>query len=110
MKLTSILAIYALFWTLSLFVILPIGVKTSEEMGEERGKGHADSAPHRSEEQTSELQSLISISYAVLCLKKKKKKIRKKKILKRHIQKNVTKKDKIITYQNNIKIKNHMKT
>src|SRR3546814_15737191 len=47
MKLTSILAIYALFWTLSLFVILPIGVKTSEEMGEERGKGHADSAPHR---------------------------------------------------------------
>src|SRR3546814_15542800 len=47
MKLTSILAIYALFWTLSLFVILPIGVKTSEEMGEERGKGHEDSAPHR---------------------------------------------------------------
>jgi predicted secreted protein len=47
MKLTSILAIYALFWTLSLFVILPIGVKTSEEMGEKSGKGHADSAPHR---------------------------------------------------------------
>src|SRR3546814_2200517 len=93
MKLTSILAIYALFWTLSLFVILPIGVKTSEEMGEERGKGHADSAPHRhdlkrkvvwttllasalfavrSEEHTSELQSLMRISYAVFCLKKKK--------------------------------------
>src|SRR3546814_3685786 len=102
MKLTSILAIYALFWTLSLFVILPIGVKTSEEMGEERGKGHADSAPHRhdlkrkvvwttllasalfavfyanyiygwvrSEEHTSELQSLMRISYAVFCLTKK---------------------------------------
>src|SRR3546814_5353269 len=31
--------------------------------------------PHRSEEHTSELQSLMRISYAVLCLKKKKKDI-----------------------------------
>src|SRR3546814_2626934 len=31
---------------------------------------------HRSEEHTSELQSLMRISYAVFCLKKKKKKIR----------------------------------
>src|SRR3546814_5271952 len=40
----------------------------------ERG-GHAD-APHlaRSEEHTSELQSLMRISYAVFCLKKKKNK------------------------------------
>src|SRR3546814_2082500 len=30
--------------------------------------------PHRSEEHTSELQSLMRISYAVFCLKKKKKK------------------------------------
>src|SRR3546814_6644065 len=30
---------------------------------------------HRSEEHTSELQSLMRISYAVFCLKKKKKKI-----------------------------------
>src|SRR3546814_7444642 len=29
------------------------------------------SAPHRSEEHTSELQSLMRISYAVFCLKKK---------------------------------------
>src|SRR3546814_6715746 len=29
--------------------------------------------PHRSEEHTSELQSLMRISYAVFCLKKKKK-------------------------------------
>src|SRR3546814_1865195 len=34
----------------------------------------------RSEEQTSELQSLMRISYAVLCLKKKKKKINKLKV------------------------------
>src|SRR3546814_4894881 len=33
---------------------------------------------HRSEEHTSELQSLMRISYAVFCLKKKKKKIRTK--------------------------------
>src|SRR3546814_8441105 len=31
-------------------------------------------APHRSEEHTSELQSLMRISYAVLCLKKKNRK------------------------------------
>src|SRR3546814_6078871 len=35
--------------------------------------------PFRSEEHTSELQSLMRISYAVFCLKKKKKKINKRK-------------------------------
>src|SRR3546814_8907714 len=34
-----------------------------------------DFAQHRSEEHTSELQSLMRISYAVFCLKKKKKQI-----------------------------------
>src|SRR3546814_2089622 len=34
-------------------------------------------SPTRSEEHTSELQSLMRISYAVFCLKKKKKKIKK---------------------------------
>src|SRR3546814_3676484 len=34
----------------------------------------------RSEEHTSELQSLMRISYAVFCLKKKKKKIQRKKV------------------------------
>ena len=37
----------------------------------------------RSEEHTSELQSLLPISYAVFCLKKKKKKKKKKKIKKK---------------------------
>src|SRR3546814_9726927 len=36
-------------------------------------------APERSEEHTSELQSLMRISYAVFCLKKKNKTIHKKK-------------------------------
>ena len=47
MRVTSGLAIYVLFWTLSLFLVLPFGVRTSEEEGEERGAGHAESAPHR---------------------------------------------------------------
>src|SRR3546814_3449949 len=34
---------------------------------------HADAKERRSEEHTSELQSLMRISYAVFCLKKKKK-------------------------------------
>src|SRR3546814_3821339 len=34
---------------------------------------HADRSGERSEEHTSELQSLMRISYAVFCLKKKKK-------------------------------------
>ena len=46
MKLQSVLAIYILFWTISLFLVLPFGVRTSEEAGAERVPGHADSAPH----------------------------------------------------------------
>src|SRR3546814_3689472 len=34
--------------------------------------GHINGGQHRSEEHTSELQSLLRISYAVFCLKKKK--------------------------------------
>ena len=47
MKLTSILAIYILFWTLSLFLVLPFGVRTAEEEGSRAAPGHAESAPHR---------------------------------------------------------------
>ena len=47
MKLASILAIYVLFWTLSLFLVLPFGVRTAEEEGTKAAPGHAESAPHR---------------------------------------------------------------
>jgi predicted secreted protein len=47
MKLTSILAIYLLFWTLALFLVLPFGVRTPEEEGTSAAPGHAESAPHR---------------------------------------------------------------
>jgi predicted secreted protein len=44
-KFTSILAIYALFWVMSAFVLLPLGVKTHDEEGIEKVPGQADSAP-----------------------------------------------------------------
>ena len=47
MKLTSISAIYFLLFVASAFFLLPFGVKTHEELGEERVPGQADSAPHR---------------------------------------------------------------
>jgi predicted secreted protein len=42
----SIAAVYLLFWVLSLFLVLPWGVRTDEEVGVERLPGHAESAPH----------------------------------------------------------------
>ena len=46
MRWTSILAIYILFWTISLFLVLPFGVRTAEEAGADVQPGHAESAPH----------------------------------------------------------------
>lgn len=45
MKLTSVLAIYALFWVMSAFLFLPFGIKTHDEAGIEKIPGQADSAP-----------------------------------------------------------------
>ena len=45
MKWTSILAIYFLFWVMSAFLLLPFGVRTHEELGLEKTRGQADSAP-----------------------------------------------------------------
>lgn len=47
MRFQSALAIYVLFWVMSLFLVLPFGVRTDEEAGAERVPGHAESAPHR---------------------------------------------------------------
>ena len=47
MIITSIAAIYLLFWMMSLFFVLPFGVRTAEEEGAESLPGHAESAPHR---------------------------------------------------------------
>lgn len=45
MKVTSIIAIFVLFWAMSAFVLLPFGIKTHEEMGIDKVPGQADSAP-----------------------------------------------------------------
>lgn len=47
MKLSSIVAIYILFFAASAFLLLPFGVKTDEEAGSPKIPGQADSAPHR---------------------------------------------------------------
>lgn len=46
MQTSSAIAVYLLFWFLSLFLVLPFGVRTDEEVGVERRPGHAESAPH----------------------------------------------------------------
>lgn len=45
MKLQSALAIYLLFWTITLFAVLPFGVKTHDEAGSPPVPGQAPSAP-----------------------------------------------------------------
>lgn len=45
MQWTSILAIYALVWVMSAFLMLPFGVRTADELGEQKVPGQADSAP-----------------------------------------------------------------
>jgi predicted secreted protein len=45
MRWTSMLAIYALFWVLSGFLVLPFGLRTPEEAGQDIGRGHVASAP-----------------------------------------------------------------
>ena len=45
MNWTSVVAIYALFWVLSAFVVMPFGVRTHDEAGIAKVPGQADSAP-----------------------------------------------------------------
>jgi predicted secreted protein len=45
MQITSIAAIYFLFWVMSAFMMLPFGVRTADEAGEARVPGQAESAP-----------------------------------------------------------------
>ena len=47
MSLAFGLAIYFIVWWIVLFAILPFGVRTSEEVGEKKLPGFAESAPHR---------------------------------------------------------------
>lgn len=59
MKWTSISAIYFLFFVGSAFLLLPFGVRTSEEVGAERIPGQAESAPHQFDLKRHLLRSAI---------------------------------------------------
>jgi predicted secreted protein len=45
MNLTSIVAIYALFWVMTAFVVLPFGIKNHDELGVGRLQGQDHGAP-----------------------------------------------------------------
>ena len=45
MQITSIAAIYFLFWVMSAFMMLPFGVRTADDVGGETVPGQAESAP-----------------------------------------------------------------
>ncbi len=45
MRWTSMLAIYVLFWTISLFVVLPWGIRPAHQSDQPMVPGQADSAP-----------------------------------------------------------------
>jgi predicted secreted protein len=47
MKWTSVVAIYFLFVVAAAFILLPFGVKTDEEVGNDLVPGQAQSAPHQ---------------------------------------------------------------
>ena len=47
MALSSIVAIYFLFFAFRAFILLPFGVRTDEEAGTPKISGQAESAPHR---------------------------------------------------------------
>src|SRR6187397_3675662 len=69
---TATTEIYTVYNTLSLHDALPISVPSSPSEAAD-SPGAYCSGNTRSEEHTSELQSLYTISYAVFCLKKKNK-------------------------------------
>lgn len=45
MQWTSILAIFGLIWVMCAFIMLPLGIRTHEELGADKVPGQADSAP-----------------------------------------------------------------
>jgi predicted secreted protein len=59
MNWTSIVAIYVLFWVMTAFVILPIGVRTHEELGLPKIPGQADSAPGNFKPRTIVLRTTL---------------------------------------------------
>ena len=67
MKPTTIAAIYFLLWFLSLFLVLPFGVRTADEAGVPKVPGQADSAPaHFNAWRTIRRTSLLAACFFAL--------------------------------------------
>src|SRR3546814_5198584 len=62
---------HELLITLFLFITAPVSANMIAKAHLHRQRHRMETDPERSEEHTSELQSLMRISYAVFCLKKK---------------------------------------
>jgi predicted secreted protein len=45
MEITSVIAIYVLFWVMAAFIVLPIGIRSHHETGEAMVRGQSDGAP-----------------------------------------------------------------
>ncbi len=67
MKVQSVIAIYFLFWVMSVFVVLPFGMQTADEAGLAKVPGQADSAPVRFNLGAVAIRSTI-VSAAVFAL------------------------------------------
>ena len=65
MKITSIIAIYTLFWVLSAFLVMPFGVRTHDEAGIAKVPGQADSAPANF--RPGRIAARATVMAAVLC-------------------------------------------
>lgn len=60
MQITSVIAIYALFWVLSAFMVMPFGLRTPDEVeGHVVERGHADSAPVNFRPRTIALRATV---------------------------------------------------
>ncbi len=59
MRWTSIVAIYFLFWVLSAFCVMSIGIRTHDEAGVDRIPGQADSAPANFRPRTIALRATV---------------------------------------------------
>ena len=67
MKITSIIAIYCLFWVMSAFIVLPFGVRTHADEGSQPEAGHAQSAPvNVSGKRSAKRATLLSLVLFVL--------------------------------------------
>ena len=45
MQWTSALAIFVLFWVMCAFIVMPMGIRSADEIGAERVPGQSDGAP-----------------------------------------------------------------